>query len=46
LTTQWSTAWQGNRSCIENYAGRPFKGTFGTHYFKPIKPIAVESNLI
>ncbi len=40
LVTEPDTAWQGNRSCIENYAGRPLKGTFGTHYSKPIKPIS------
>ncbi len=36
LVTEPDTAWQGIRSCIENYAGRPFEGTFGTHYSKPI----------
>ncbi len=46
IVTEPDTAWQGNRSCIENYAGSPFKSTFGTHYSKPIKPISVESNLI
>ncbi len=36
LVTEPDTAWQGIRSCIENYAGLPLKGTFGTHYSKPI----------
>jgi hypothetical protein len=36
LVTEPDTAWQGIRSCIENYASRPFTGTFGTHYSEPI----------
>ncbi len=36
LVTEPDTAWQGIRSCIEFYAGRSLKGTFGTHYSKPI----------
>ncbi len=36
LVTEPGTAWQGNRGCIELYAGHLLKGTFGTHYSKPI----------
>jgi hypothetical protein len=36
LVIEPDTAWQGIRSCIEYYAGHPLKGTFGTHYSKPI----------
>ncbi len=38
LVTEPDTVWQGNESCIENYTGSPFKGTFGRHYSKHIKP--------